>query len=120
MNGLVDQAGRALVDIELKADHDGPSRLTATWIDTAFTGDLVLPNALIDELGLPLTGTVSATLADGSKTALKTYRCFVQWFDEWRRLEVVANAGQHPRLGVGLLLGRQLRIDYRSKRITLD
>jgi clan AA aspartic protease len=120
MNGFVDHAGRALVEIELGATEGEQPRSIAAWIDTGFTGDLVLPKEIIDELALPLTGTVSATLADGSKTVMATYRCFVRWFDEMRRLEVVANAGQYPLLGVGLLLDRELRIDYGSKRITLD
>jgi clan AA aspartic protease len=120
MNGFVDEAGRALVDIELRANQHASPHSIAAWIDTGFTGDLVLPKAIINELALPLTGTVSATLADGSKTVMTTYRCFIQWFDELRRLEVVSNEGQYPLLGVGLLLDHELRIDYRLKRITLD
>jgi clan AA aspartic protease len=115
MNGFVDQAGRALIDIELRANHDALPRSIAAWIDTGFTGDLVLPKAIIDGLALPQTGTVSATLADGSKTVMTTYRCFVQWFDEFRRLEVVSNDGQYPLVGVGLLLDHELRIDYASR-----
>ena len=51
---------------------------------------------------------------------MTTYRCFVRWFDDLRRLEVVSNEGQYPLLGVGLLLDRELRIDYRSSVITLE
>jgi clan AA aspartic protease len=120
MNGIVDQAGRALIDIEVRADLNSIPRSISAWIDTGFTGDLVLPNAIIDGLALRQTGTVSATLADGSKTIMTTYRCFVQWFDNLRRLEVVSNEGQYPLLGVGLLLDRELRIDYRSSVITLE
>ncbi|MCI0332323.1 MAG: hypothetical protein L0228_03735 [Planctomycetes bacterium] len=75
---------------------------------------------MIEELALTLTGTVSAILADGSKTAMRTYRCFVHWFGEQRRLEVVANEGEHPLLGVGMLLDHELRIDFRSGEIKLD
>jgi len=119
MNGYVDKAGRALVDVELRATRDAPALSVKAWIDTGFTGDLVLPQMLIDDLALSLSGTVRAVLADGSQIAMKTYRCFIQWFDEVRRLEVVANEGEHPLLGVGLLLDREIRIDYRSKEITL-
>jgi clan AA aspartic protease len=119
MNGVVDSAGRALLDIELKATRDAPALSVTAWIDTGFTGDLVLPQTIVDDLALTLTGTVSAVLADGSQIAMKTYRCFVQWFDELRRLEIVANEGEHPLLGVGLLLDHELRIDYRSKVITV-
>ena len=41
MKGLVDQAGRAIVDIEIVSDRkQSPRRLNA-WIDTGFTGELV-------------------------------------------------------------------------------
>jgi len=120
MNGRVDSAGRALLNIELRPSRDAAGRFVVAWIDTGFTGDLVLPQFIIDELALALTGTVSAVLADGSPVVMKTYECFVPWFDDLRRLEVVANRGECPLLGVGLMLDRELSIDYRSKWITLD
>jgi len=120
MNGIVDNAGRALLDVELRATREAPSLSIAAWIDTGFTGDLVLPQSVIDDFGLPLTGTVAAVLADGSQITMKTYRCFILWFDDLRRLEVVANEGEHPLLGVGLLLDHELRIDYRSKAIAIE
>jgi clan AA aspartic protease len=120
MNGRVDSGGRALLDIELILTRDAPPLSVTAWIDTGFTGDLVLPQTVIDELALTLSGTVAAVLADGSQVAMKTYRCFIHWFDELRRLEVVASEGECPLLGVGLLLDRELRIDYQSREITLE
>jgi clan AA aspartic protease len=120
MNGFVDSAGRALLEIDLKRARDTPAFRVTAWIDTGFTGDLVLPQTLIEELSLPLIGTVGAVLADGSYTAMEAYECFIEWFDELQRLEIVANDGKHALLGVGLLLDRELQIDYRSKTITLE
>ena len=81
---------------------------------------LVLPRTLIDNLLLPQSGTVGAILADGSQVAMSTYTCLINWFDQQQELQVVANDGQYPLLGVGLLLNRELRIDYRSNLITLE
>jgi predicted aspartyl protease len=120
MIGRVDSAGRSLLDVELRPSADGRIVLSSVWIDTGFTGELVLPQLLIDELLLTLTGTVSATLADGSRTVLTTYECFIGWFDEIKRLEVVANQGSTALLGVGLLLNRQLTINYRLGHISLE
>lgn len=120
MNGFVDSAGRALLEIELKRTRNSSAHRVIAWIDTGFTGDLVLPRTSVDELSMPLIGTVGAVLADGSQANMEVYECFIQWFDELQRLEVVANDGQHALLGVGLLLDRDLRIDYRSKLITLE
>lgn len=119
MQGIVDQAGRALVDIEL-APEDGVSYFrTTAWIDTGFSGDIVLPDALIERLGLSISGTVTAILADGSTRVMTTHTCILLWFGQTRRLEVVANAGNHPLLGIGLLLDRTMHIDYPGKAVVV-
>ena len=89
------------------------------WIDTGFNGDLVLPKLLIDALGLEKSGSVDAVLADGSPVELHTYTCVIDWFGLKRRLEVVANDGKYPLLGVGLLLGMELRANYSTLTLSL-
>lgn len=120
MNGHVDSNGRALVTVSVRRSDAAATREIQVWIDTGFNGDLVLPQPQITELSLRHSGTVKAILADGSEVALKTYACLVDWFGEQRHLEVVANEGEFPLLGVGLLLGYDLRISYRSGEITID
>ncbi|MCE9553452.1 MAG: clan AA aspartic protease [Planctomycetes bacterium] len=120
MNGRVDHHGRALVTISVR-----PPDVTTVYevdvrIDTGFNGDLVLPKQQIADLALPQSGTVKAILADGSEIALKRYECLIDWFGEQRDLEVVANDGEYPLLGVGLLVGRDLHISYRSGDITIE
>jgi len=90
------------------------------WIDTGFNGDLVLPQRQIDDLFLPPSGTVKATLADGSEVVLQRYSCLIDWFGENRDLEVVANDGEYPLLGIGLLVGHDLHISYRSSNVTIE
>ncbi|REJ91606.1 MAG: hypothetical protein DWQ34_14265 [Planctomycetota bacterium] len=85
---------------------------TEVWIDTGFNGDLVLPQQQIDRLALQQSGTVKAVLADGSEIALKRYTCRIDWIGERRDLEVVANDGEYPLLGVGLLAGHDLHVSY--------
>lgn len=120
MNGIVDSGGRALLDIELHSTSDAAAETVAVWIDTGFTGDLVLPKRLIEQLGLPQSGTVSAILADGSEVSLRTYTCWIKWFDKVLRLQVVGNEGECPLLGVGLLLDRDLHVNYRTSVVSLD
>src|SRR5207249_3580600 len=90
------------------------------WIDTGFTGELVLPRIRIDQLGLPLGPKVTAVLADGSQIELDTYTCNLNWFGTWKKIQVVANEGQFPLLGVGLLQQRELRVDYRTGTLSVD
>ena len=44
----------------------------------------------------------------------------IDWFGAERSLEVIANEGEIPLLGVGLLLGKDLRVDYRNLKLSLE
>ena len=120
MMGRVDFSGRALVPVLIRPTAGAPGHDVEAWIDTGFTGDLVLPQQQIEHLSLPQSGTVQAVLADGSQVVLSTYSCVIDWFGTERHLEVVANDGQFPLLGVGLLLGLDLQISYRSRVVTIQ
>ena len=120
MTGIVDEAGRAILSLRMKHPTNPTITELDAWIDTGFTGELVLPQRHVSTLGLPLGPVVKAALADGSEIQLDTYTCVVEWFGTWKRIEVIANQGQFPLLGVGLLLDHELRIDYRAKTISLD
>ena len=120
MNGHVDNNGRALVTVSVRPSDAAADREIQTWIYTGFNGDLLLPKEQIDDLALTHSGTVKAILADGSEVALQRYICLIDWFGEQRDLEVVANEGEYPLLGVGLLLGHDLHISYRSSLIAIE
>jgi hypothetical protein len=51
---------------------------------------------------------------------LSTHTCRVDWFGGELVIEVVANKGSFPLLGVGLLGGRKLTIDYRAKTVSVE
>ncbi len=119
MNGLIDQNGRALLSIIARANVNSVASSIDAWIDTGFTGDLVIANSLIAEMQLPKSGSVDAILADGSIVELPTYTCFVDWFGRRRQLEVVSNDGEYALLGVGLLAGLELRLNYRTLELSL-
>jgi len=116
VKGAVDEFGRALVRVSIRP----PESEVEVWVDTGFNGDLVLPREVVEKLSLPASGTVKAVLADGSEVALQTFSCAVDWFGSWRDLEVVANDGVYPLLGVGMLLGHDLAISYRSGVLTIE
>ena len=119
MTGTVDAEGRALLSLRLRHPVSGAESALDVWIDTGFTGDLVLPMQHITQLNLPLGPLVQATLADGSEVDLNSYTCRVEWFGKWKRVEVIANQGQFPLLGVGLLRNRELQVNYRANVVTL-
>ena len=119
MKGRVDRLGRALVTVSVRPAASAAAHEIQVWIDTGFNGDVVLPQQQIEDLALSESGTVKAILANGSEVTLRRYVCLIDWFGEERDLEVVANEGEFPLLGVGLLLGHDLRISYRSGEITI-
>jgi clan AA aspartic protease len=120
VNGEVDNSGRAIVSLLVRASADANATPLAAWVDTAFTGDLVIPRQTIERLGLHQSAAVTAGLADGTEVVLETYSCAIEWFGGQRIVEVVENDGQVPLLGVGLLRDRRLEIDYRSRTVSIE
>jgi clan AA aspartic protease len=120
MIGRVDSGGRALLTAELRAEEFGEPMEVDAWVDTGFTGELVLPRSLIETLGLKSPGKVRAVLADGSTVECDSYQCWMSWFGEDHLLEVVANDGDHPLLGVGLLVGRDLHVSYSAMTVLVE
>lgn len=120
MNGIVDESLRALLDVPVSAAKGDERTSIRVWIDTAFNGGLVIPRQSVEQLGLKQGSTTAATLADGRTVDLETYTCYLDWFGETSRTQVVANDGPFPLLGTTLLADRKLMIDYKAKTITLD
>jgi predicted aspartyl protease len=89
-------------------------------VDTAFTGELLLLRSAIELLELPQSSTISAGLADGKQVVLGAYTCFVQWFENELQVEAVECDGKLALLGIGLLRGRRLEIDYRERTLNIS
>lgn len=119
MNGSVDDMLRALVPVSVAAIKAGERIELSAWIDTAFNGGLVLPRALIEQLGLVKESSAEAILADGKIVELETYACFFDWFGATYETQIVANDGEYPLLGTMLLADRKLEIDYKAMIVTL-
>ena len=119
MDGKVDRADRAIVALNVSSTIDGTATKIQAWIDTAFTGDLVVPRAEIDRLGLLQSSAVMAGLADGKHVVLDAFTCFVEWLDEIRQVEVIESEGQCALLGTGLLRACKVEIDYRLRTVKI-
>lgn len=119
MKGLVDLNGRALLTVEVRAAQDAPALPLEAWIDTGFTGELVMPRAQIQRLNLKRGLIVQAVLGDGRKSRMDSFAAWIDWFGELREVEVIASEDQSTLLGVGLMLNHRLVVDYRTLRLTL-
>ena len=79
-------------------------------VDTGFTGFLILPEAVIKELGLVSEGYLQATLASGEAGRFEFYAAGVWWHEEVRRVEVFQSIDQ-SLLGMQLLRGSRVTVD---------
>ncbi|MBW4579384.1 MAG: clan AA aspartic protease [Tildeniella nuda ZEHNDER 1965/U140] len=100
--------------IQIAVLNDGRrSKSVRTIIDTGYTGDLMLPRAIVDELKLTLRGIQSAILGDGSLKMFEMYASAVIWDGQVRRVEV--NVSETESLvGMGLLEDYKLEIEGRA------
>ena len=115
MNGYVDDQNRALMRVEFQASLSGGTESIEAWVDTAFDGHFVFSSNLIKELGLDTLVETEAILADGSKVALQTYVCYLEWFGKTIAAQVIENEGRFPLLGTALMGDLRLVVDYVSK-----
>lgn len=120
MIGRVDDDGRALVAVTIRSRTASPEMTVEAWIDTGFTGELVMPQSTIDRLGLTQSGTLDAQLGDGTFVVLKTFTCLIDWLGQEIPVEVVANAGSFPLLGVGLLRMCKLTVDFPLRAVVIE
>ena len=120
MNGRVDSLGRALLDLDVYREVDSERTTLTAWVDTAFNGELVAPRSIIIAAGFKQSAGCLAKLADGKQVILESYTCILDWFDGKQSVEVIANDGETPLLGIGLLDGHRLLIDYSNRLLELD
>ena len=110
--GSVNTNREAMIQIAILSDSK-QIKAVRSVIDTGYTGDLMLPKAIIDELGLSLQAIQDAILGDGSLTTFEMYSGSVIWNGQVQRVEVNASETEFL-VGMGLLEGYKLEIEGRS------
>ena len=120
MKGFVDDRNRALLPIRVASGLSSEVTEVLVWIDTAFDGHLVFSKELISRLKLESLVETEAILADGSKVAMESYFCVVDWFGVKVPVQVIENDGRFPLLGTGLLVGRTVLINYEAKSVVIS
>ncbi len=120
MTGRVDDYGRALLPITIRHPAAGVQLDLEAWIDTAFTGDLLVSKTHVAALNLPSSGAVPGTVADGSEVLFDTFTCLLDWFGKRRRLRAATSIGPFALIGVNLLEDCTLLVDYPRRAVTLS
>jgi clan AA aspartic protease len=117
--GTVDDYGRALVRIVVRHPDTAATAEWDAWIDTGFTGDLLLLPDQISALDLPAVASVRGATADGSHVIFATHACLLEWLGQIRRFEALAGAGRFALIGVRLIEDCTLTIDYPNRTVLL-
>ncbi len=120
MKGIVDDELRALIEVSIGSEPNGKKSSVMVWVNTAFNGGLVLPRTEIDSLKLKEYSSTRAILADGQQVELPTFTCYLEWFGNEYRTQIVATDGAHPLLGTMLMDGHDLSVRYKRKIVELD
>lgn len=109
ITGTVDVDAREAIARLLVRGIDARAVEVDFVIDTGFTEDLSLPQAMIDALDLPLATREQIILSDGTAIETQIYSGIVIWDGQEHKAFVQASEGT-PLLGMGLLLDHLLTL----------
>lgn len=88
-------------------------------LDTGFNGELMLPRAILRELGFPYRSRVRVELADGSVIRADVYEGTILWFGRERVVGIFATGSDEGLLGTQMLFGCRLEVDLDEDKVVL-
>jgi clan AA aspartic protease len=103
--GRVTATREALLRLHLSAGET-----VECLVDTGFTGALVLPQALVTKLKLPIVGREVFEMVGGRQFTASVAFADIEWLGETRTVRVIVS--EDTLLGTELLDGTLLTIDY--------
>ena len=107
--GMVDPYQQGYVSLTVR----GPGGQEATLrflVDSGFNGSLLLPEAVVQALGLEPRSSRVVRVADDREINVLTYRARVIWDGEDRAVNVLAS-GSEPLLGMSIAVGYNISIN---------
>lgn len=111
--GRVTATREALLRLRLSA-----AETVECLIDTGFTGALVLPQALVGRLNLPIVGREIFEMVGGRQFIASVAFAEIEWLGEARTVRVIVS--EETLLGTELLDGTRLTIDYIGHTVTVS
>lgn len=107
--GTVNAYREAIVQFVVIAKNQQRKSIKAI-IDTGYSGSLILPSEMIEELELTCYATQEGVLGNGSVHQFNVHEVSVIWDGKVQSIEInSAEAG--PLVGMGLLEGHEIRIE---------
>ena len=111
IEGVVNAAYKPVVTLSV-IGPGGESREVDFFVDIGFTAYLVLPSAVVADLGLTSHDIGHGRLADGSVKEFPVYDVMVDWIGGVIYVEAFAT-GNSPLLGLSMMAGHYLGVDVR-------
>ena len=108
ITGVVTAARHAVVRVRIEGRVGGSVDIEAL-VDTGFNGELTLPIATVEALGLEWLRSGRALLADGSDILFDSYEAAIEWDGAIRSVTVDA-ANTESLVGMALLDGYEVTI----------
>ncbi len=109
IRGTIGPALEPRITLNLLDAFDNPVTL-GMIIDTAFSGFLVLPPAVITHLGLPSLGAQQIVMVDGSTITRANFEARVEWNGIIRTVRAVEMDGD-PLIGINFLWRQRITLD---------
>jgi clan AA aspartic protease len=119
MTDIVDDYGRALVRLAFRNPDNTASAEWDAWVDTGFTGELLLTPAQAESLNLPLYPGVPGALADGSRVEFQARKCVVEWMGVSRPVVALIGKGRFALIGIRLLEDQIVSINYPARTVSI-
>ena len=119
IGGHVTRAYEAVVTITV-IGPGGRSKDVMATVDTGFTGELTLPEAVVEELGLAFYEESHAYLANDTRVEISLYDALIVW-DGVEREVVVDCMNGNPLVGMHLLYEHLLTVQVvRDGQVTIQ
>ena len=110
MDGTVSSGRWPTIPVSV-IDEAGAERTVEARLDTGFSDDLTLPIAAINRLRLKRIDRSNFRVGDGTVVTFSVYAATIRWHGMMRQI-IVLESEVAPVLGVGLLWGNNLSIDF--------
>lgn len=116
--GSINENGELLIKLTIIGFRG--ETVVAGILDTGFNGAILLPAAIIAELGMDLRATGMSRLADGSRTRDLTFNGKIRWMGKVVPAEVILSFGDETLIGTELLENCKIVIDYPTRQFFIE
>ena len=116
MEGYIDEYGQARGNIAVSGRKMGITVSPVT--DTGFDGDLCLPLPIAIQLGLELSGSMEAELADGTVKKELVFTDLTKFGEETKEAEINLTESMDALMGTKMF--SYLEIDFDGKRVKVE